>query len=45
MEVFSEQVCRLCFTNGLPLVNIYDAGEAQIREIVTKHIGEVIRNL
>lgn len=45
MDPLDEHICRLCFNDALSVVNIYDNLEANIPEILSKHIGEVIATL
>lgn len=42
MDPFGGHICRLCFSDRLSLIDIYDGCEANIPEILNKHIGEVI---
>lgn len=41
MESTEAQVCRLCFTSRVRLIDIFNEFDANIVEIIAEHIGEV----
>lgn len=41
MDPLEEEICRLCFTDGNTLFHIQNDLEANVRDILSKHFGEV----